>query len=83
MFKSILVATALLWTVCAYSQKFTITGSVQDVEQNEALAGATVELENSSQFAVTNEDGFFKIEGVPAGNYTVVVRFLGYASNCD
>jgi len=74
-----LVTTALLWGVCAYSQKFTITGSVQDGEQNEALSGATVELENTDQFAVTNEKGIFKIEGLPAGNYTVVVRFLGYA----
>ncbi|HEY5919481.1 MAG TPA: TonB-dependent receptor, partial [Chryseolinea sp.] len=79
MFKSMLVATALLWGVCAYSQKFTITGSVQDGEQNEALSGATVELENTGQFAVTNEKGIFKIEGLAPGNYTVVVRFLGYA----
>ena len=78
MFKSILVAAALLWTMCAYSQKFTISGRVQDVQQDEALAGATVELENTSQFAITNDDGIFRIEGVPAGNYTVVVRFLGY-----
>ena len=79
MFKSMLVATALLWGVCGYSQKFTITGSVQDGEQNEALSGATVELENTDQFAVTNEKGIFKIEGLSPGNYTVVVRFLGYA----
>jgi iron complex outermembrane recepter protein len=78
MFKSILVAAALLWTMCAYGQKFTITGSVQDLQESEPLAGATVELENTSQFAITNDDGVFRIEGVAAGNYTVVVRFLGY-----
>jgi iron complex outermembrane receptor protein len=78
MFKSILVAAALLWTMCAYAQKFTISGSVQDLQEGEPLAGATVELENTSQFAITNDDGIFRIESVPAGNYTVVVRFLGY-----
>jgi iron complex outermembrane recepter protein len=78
MFKSILVPAALLWTAHAYAQQFSITGTVRDVQQNEVLAGATVEIENTSQFAVTDDKGAFTIGGLATGNYTVVVRFLGY-----
>ena len=80
MFKSLLVTAALLWTMCAYAQKFTIRGTVRDAQQAEVLAGATVEIENEGQFAVTDDKGVFKVEGLTAGNYTVVVRFLGYST---
>jgi iron complex outermembrane receptor protein len=78
MFKSIFVVAALLWTTSAYAQKFTITGIVKDEQRNETLAGATVEIENTSHHAVTDDQGKFRISGLSAGIYTVVVRFLGY-----
>lgn len=79
MFKLIFVVAALLWTTTgAYAQKFSITGTVRDQQQKEALAGATVQIENTGHSAVTNETGSFNIGSIPAGNYTVVVRFLGY-----
>lgn len=79
MYKLIFVAAALLWTTGAYAQKFAIRGTIRDEQRKEALPGATVQIENSSHFAVADENGYFEIKGLSSGNYTVVVRFLGYA----
>ncbi|WP_276368090.1 TonB-dependent receptor [Chryseolinea sp. H1M3-3] len=78
MFKSIVVAAAMLWTTGALAQKYAITGTVRDVQRNEVLAGATVQIQNTDHSAVTNDLGKFVVKDVPTGNYTVVVRFLGY-----
>ncbi len=78
MFKLIHFVAAMLLTMGAYAQEFSITGSVRDARQNETLNGATVQLAGSEYFAVTDESGRFLIANVPAGNYTVVVRFLGF-----
>lgn len=78
MFKLVHLAAALLWGTGAYAQEFNLAGTVSDLERNEVLSGATVQIENTSHFAVTNDEGKFSIERIPAGNYTVVVRFLGY-----
>ena len=78
MFKLVHLAAALLWGAGAYAQEFNLAGTVSDLERKEVLSGATVQIENTSHFAVTNDEGKFSFERIPAGNYTVVVRFLGY-----
>jgi iron complex outermembrane receptor protein len=78
MFKLIIAATAMLWSVGAYAQQFSITGTVHDRLRKEVLQGATVQIQNSDRSAVTNDDGKFLIRGLPTGNYTVVIRYLGF-----
>ncbi len=78
MFKSIIVAAAMLWTTGAYAQKFAITGTVRDAQRNDVLAGATVQIQNTDHSAITDDRGKFVVKDLPTGNYTVVVRFLGY-----
>ncbi len=78
MLKSVYFAAAMLVVVNAYAQNFTLGGRVIDSDQKEILTGATVQIENTSHFAITDDEGRFRIEGIRAGNYTVVTRFLGY-----
>ena len=78
MFKLIMAFTGLLWTTGLYAQ-YSISGTVRDQQQNETLGGATVELDNTGRTTITNENGLFSFDNVPAGNYTVVIRFVGYA----
>lgn len=78
MFKSITIATALLLAIGASAQKYALSGTVRDEQRNEVLTGATLEVEGINRHAVTDGQGSFKITDLPAGNYTVVVRFLGY-----
>ena len=78
MFKLIHFVAALLLTMGAYAQQFSLSGTVRDAQSGLGLTSATVQLEGTPYFGVTNDQGNFKIEKIPAGNYTVVTRFLGF-----
>lgn len=58
----------------------TVSGNVTDAKTGEALIGATVQFKQSDKIikgARTNADGAFRVS-VPAGRYTLEVRFIGY-----
>lgn len=59
----------------------TVAGQVVDNTQGEPLVAAEVQLEGTTFRAVTDQNGRFRIAGVPAGEYTVVVSFLGFGSD--
>src|SRR5690606_38927347 len=68
----------LLYALCTQAQtNATISGYVRDASNGEALIGASVFLEGSTQGVTTNAYGYYVIN-VPAGRHTVVMRFLGY-----
>lgn len=71
----IFTATCLLISSISVAQ-VNITGVVRDAQQH-PLPGATVQVENKTAFAVTNELGEFQLR-LPPGDYTLLVRFLGY-----
>jgi len=68
-----------MFAVPALAQTGTLEGVVLDTERR-PLQGATVQLEGSIRGAISTPDGSFTIENVPAGDHTVVGRFLGYRS---
>ena len=55
-----------------------ISGFVRDAQTGETLLFANVYLAESPYGAATNSDGFYVIAGIPAGEYTVTVSYLGY-----
>jgi len=63
-----------------YAQK--ITGSIQgrllDSATKEPLPSANIYLSNTTIGATSSSDGSFEIKNIPAGNYTLVFRFVGY-----
>jgi hypothetical protein len=62
----------------AAQQRFTISGYIQDAKNGESLIGATVSVQEvPAAGAVTNAYGFYSIT-LPAGQYHVLVRFMGY-----
>jgi len=58
----------------------TITGSVTS-EDGAALAGANVIVEGTSFGAAADADGDYKIDGVPAGNFSITASFVGYEAS--
>ena len=55
-----------------------IKGKVTNAETDRPLAGANVILEGTTLGAASGRLGTFEISGIPAGNYTVKVMFVGY-----
>lgn len=59
-------------------QEGTIAGTVTAEGTGEPLNGAQVFIEGTEFGTLTGEDGAYSMEGVPAGDYTVSVRLIGY-----
>ncbi|MFA0961495.1 TonB-dependent receptor [Roseivirga sp. BDSF3-8] len=66
-------------TVPLLAQKgsFKVTGRVLDAGDNQGLPGATLVIPETGRGLVTAADGSFSFS-LPAGQYTLEVRFIGY-----
>lgn len=60
------------------SCSYTISGRVLDEETKELIPYVTVKVNNSDKYAFTDENGYFKIEGLCSKNNTLIVTCLGY-----
>lgn len=83
MLKKCLTAVFVLLTIFVHAQKFTVSGTVRDARSNQLLAGATIQAEGTNKFAVADAFGKFTIDKLPAGDYTLLVKFLGYESKFE
>ncbi|HMG88419.1 MAG TPA: TonB-dependent receptor, partial [Chryseolinea sp.] len=82
MFKSIFAAMAMLWSAdAAFAQQYSLHGKVQNAATSQPLAGATLEVKELKRFAISDDAGKYSIERLPAGNYTIEVRYLGFKEN--
>ena len=61
-----------------FAQTGTLTGTVLDVDNQEALIGATVVIKGTTKGATTDINGKFVLLRLDAGNQTVVVSYVGY-----
>ena len=62
MFKNLLTYLFLIITSSIFSQNFgSLTGKVIDNETGFPLEGATIIVEDSNFFAVSDQNGFFQI----------------------
>ncbi len=81
MIKNIIYAITLTLFFCtSVFGQGTVRGNVYDEDSGEPIIYGTVRLDNSTVGANTNIDGFFSIAGVPAGNYKLIVTYVGYDS---
>ena len=78
-----LIISFLLITIsCSFAQgkSAQIQGTITDSTTGESLFGANVILKGTSLGAATDIKGNYKIPSVPAGNYTLTIRYIGYQS---
>ena len=59
-------------------QQFTVEGGVVELGSYVPIVGAKVELEGTTNRAITGLDGGFKIANVQEGEYTIKVTFIGF-----
>src|SRR2546421_8870317 len=79
-FSMALALLGLLLPPRLIAQQATIAGRVTDKTSQQPVVGAQVLLLGTSLGATTARDGQYKITNVPAGRYTIQVRFIGYAT---
>ena len=79
----ILLSALFIYLPAAHSQQFIakngeIRGTVYGHETGDPLANATVRLVETEQHALTDENGEFRFEDLPAGDYTLNMIAIGY-----
>jgi iron complex outermembrane receptor protein len=57
-----------------------ISGIIQDVDNNQTLPGATVLIKEINKTTTSEKSGAFNFNGICAGNYIIIVTFVGYDS---
>ena len=78
--KRILTTLTLILGIFAFGfSQGSVSGSVMDKEAKEPLIGASVIIEGTTKGTVTDFNGKFKIGNLNAGDYKVLVTYLGYS----
>lgn len=72
------VAGLLLLPMVAFAQQGTIRGQVTDAQSGDQLPGANVVVVEENIGSATQANGEFVITGVPTGQQTIQVTFVGY-----
>jgi hypothetical protein len=78
-----LVIIYLLAATSAFSQSLSISGTIQDANDEETFPGASVVVQNPIDSTmikggITDFNGKFNIDGLSAGNYLIKMGFVGY-----
>ncbi|MFA5328864.1 MAG: TonB-dependent receptor [Prolixibacteraceae bacterium] len=68
----------VLLSLAGMTQTGVITGTVADANTKETLIGATVAIQGTSNGAITDFDGNFRIEKVTHGSYNLVISYISY-----
>ncbi|PSQ80601.1 MAG: hypothetical protein BRD40_04240 [Bacteroidetes bacterium QS_1_65_9] len=82
MLRKILTASVLTFLMLpvagALAQTGTVTGVVTDSTSGDAIAGANVLVAGTQIGTSTDANGEYDLNGVPAGEQTLEVSFVGY-----
>jgi iron complex outermembrane receptor protein len=77
LFNSLLLGLAIFLTFPVFSQ-FTVSGRITDQSTGEALQGAHVLIDGTSQSSVSGSNGMYFISGLTPGKHTIRVSFVGF-----
>lgn len=78
--KRLLTIISFFVLTAAFAQgQNTVKGVLYDDESGEAIPFANVVLEGTKHKVATDINGFFLINKIPDGTYTLLVKYVGYA----
>ncbi len=75
--------TAMLLSTHLYAQEFSVSGTVNDAKTQQPLTGASVQVQGSDRGAATDAFGKFQLDRLPAGEYTLLIKFIGYQDRTE
>ena len=67
----------LLLPVMASAQ-FSISGKITDQQTGLPLSGAIIKVNAGSTATATDALGFYRLAGLKAGNYAIIISYIGY-----
>ncbi len=79
--KNILLIVFAFLSLGVLGQEGSIKGKITDAETGEELIGATVVIAGTTKGSAADLDGNYNIEGIEAGNYTIVCQYISYQSD--
>ncbi|WP_442587612.1 TonB-dependent receptor [Pedobacter sp. AW31-3R] len=62
---------------------FSLTGRVTDYITGESLSSASVKINGTAITAITNVDGYFNLQNVPADTCALLVTYSGYQASVE
>lgn len=66
-----------LFSLSSFSQSYSISGEVRDAERN-LISGVNIMIPELNIGTVTNSNGKYQLNSVPAGSFTLKVSYLGF-----
>ena len=77
---AVVAAVAFVWPAQVAAQDGTVTGQVTAATTGQPINGVQVSIVDTNLGGLTNADGRFLVNGVPAGSYTVRAVYVGYGT---
>lgn len=81
--KHFYILAASLVSVFTFAQNGVLTGKIVDGNNQFSLPGATIKIENSNRYTVSDQNGGYQFLSLPEGTYTVYVDYIGYVTNAQ
>lgn len=79
-----LCVALLLWAAPAAAQDpAAVSGYVRDATTGETLLQANVIVQSTGRGAATNNNGYYTIQGLSPGTYTLLFSYVGYRTRTD
>ncbi|MEO6166292.1 MAG: TonB-dependent receptor [Chitinophagales bacterium] len=73
-----ILITGTISTTYGQTLTQTVRGSITDVDSQEPLIGAVIRIPSLNTGTTTDENGNFRITGIPVGRYDIQISYLGY-----
>jgi len=78
MRKKIQIIFILFITSLSLNAQIKINGIIRDAETGDALAGATIAVENTQLGAISDSKGYYEITNLQNGFFVIKVSYVGY-----
>ena len=72
----------LLCSFLSYSQNYTLSGYIEDINSGESLIGANIAIDGLDVGCSTNNYGFFSVT-IPMGEYKIISSYIGYKTKIE
>ena len=68
-------------TLIPVKRNFLLSGEIRDVASGETIPFATVRIEGTTKGVLSDQNGHFALQNVPADTAVLVISYLGYHTN--